>query len=66
MKDYIIASDFLKALGDAGILPNWEQTHRVVIDATVGDLVKIYVDAIPSEALLDLVPLMEKGDVPAG
>lgn len=56
MKDYIIASDFLKALGDAGILPNWEQTHRVVIDATVGDLVKMYVDAIPSEALLDLVP----------
>lgn len=60
-RDYVIVKDFLKALHDAGLLPQWPNLTRVVIDANIDDgVVRMYVDQIPSGALLTIAPLMPK------
>lgn len=59
-RPYLMVKDFFKALHEAGVLPQYPQCSRVVIDADINDgLVRMYVDQIPSEALLDLTPLMK-------
>lgn len=59
-RTYLMVKDFLKALHEAGVLPQYPQCSRVVIDANINDgLVIMYVDQIPSEALLTIAPLMK-------
>lgn len=57
---YVKATDFMKALHEAGLLPQYPWCTRVVIDAKVGYMVQMYVDQIPSGALLKIPPLMEE------
>lgn len=56
-----MVKDFLKALHEAGVLPQYPNCSRIVIDADINDgLVRMYVDSIPSEALLEVSPLMRE------
>lgn len=58
-RPYVRVVDFLKALHEAGLLPQYPMLSRVVIDADVRKgVVSMYVDQIPSEALLTVTPLM--------
>lgn len=64
VKPYLLVKDFLKALGDAGILHDFPNYNRVVIDADIEKgVVMMYVNHIPSEALLSITPLMRNATV---
>lgn len=58
-QDFVLVVDFMKALHAAGLLPQYPSCSRVVIDADIYDgIVKMYVDQIPSGALLTIPLLM--------
>lgn len=61
-RTWVTAADFMKALHEAGLLPQYPWCSRVVIDARAGDTVQMYVDQIPSGALLRIPPLMQEED----
>lgn len=55
----MLVEDFFKALHQAGLLPQYPNLSRVVIDADVAKgLVNMYVDQVPSGALLSIAPLV--------
>ncbi len=47
-------NSFLKALEDAGVLKPEDKTRRVVIDATIGEPLMIYIENIGDERVLQL------------
>lgn len=58
---FVQSKTFLRALHEAGLLPEYPYVSRVVIDADVrdgGGIVRMYIDAIPHDALLSIAPLM--------
>lgn len=60
-RPYVTTKDFMRALHDAGILPQYPWCSRVVIDCDGRQgvsTVKMYVDQIPSGALLAIPALM--------
>lgn len=57
-RDFVLGKDMLKALHEAGLLPQYPYCSRVVIDISPTDAVRMYVEQIPSGALLTLAPLM--------
>lgn len=59
-RKFVMSTDFMKALHEAGLLPQYPWCSRVVIDAKVGDTVQVYVQQIPSGALLRIIPLMQE------
>lgn len=61
-RNWVKATDFMKALHEAGLLPQYPWCSRVVLDARVGHTVAMYVDQIPSGALLKIPPLMQEED----
>ena len=65
-RPFVIGRDFLKALHEAGLLPSYPNCSRVVIDVRPNELVMFYVEEIPNEALLNIIPLMmqEASDEP--
>jgi len=64
-RPYVFGRDMLKALHVAGLLPAYPNVSRVVIDIRPTELVMFYVEEIPNEALLNIVPLMTQ-EVPDG
>jgi len=58
-RPYVLVEDFFKALHQAGLLPQYPMVSRIVIDADVAKgLVNMYVDQVPSGALLSIAPLV--------
>jgi len=57
MSGILLARHFLRALVDAGIVP--DHTHRVVIDAQVDCVVKIYTMRLGMQQLLKVIPSLE-------
>ena len=57
-RPFVFGKDMLKALHVAGLLPAYPNVSRVVIDIRPNELVMFYVEEIPNEALLNIVPLM--------
>lgn len=57
-RKYVLGKDMLKALHAAGLLPQYPMCSRVVIDIQPNKVVSMYVNQIPSGALLNIVPLM--------
>jgi len=56
---FALTRDFFKALHDAGLLPQYPMCSRVVIDCDINNgAVRMYVDQIPSGALLTIPALM--------
>jgi hypothetical protein len=51
---WVMSSDFFYALHKAGVLPGWPWLTRVVIDAQVGNTVRMFVEHIPGATLLDV------------
>lgn len=62
-RNFVLTKDFLKALHEAGLLPQYPWCSRVVIDANIGQggggMVQMYVDQIPSGALLNIAPMLK-------
>lgn len=68
-RPFVTSKDFLAALRDAGLLPQWPNLTRVVIDADMNSpipTVRMYVEQIPSGALLTVAPLMRAPEEQAG
>ena len=48
--------DFLQWLQEVGIVPEGSDARRVVIDAEVGKVVKVYVEMFGTEDILNVEP----------
>lgn len=55
---YLMSVDALRALYEAGLLPDYPMVHRVVLDFKAGDIARMYVDRIPTGALMSILPLI--------
>ena len=55
---YVLGKDLLKALHETGLLPQYPMCSRVVINIVPNEVVQMYVEQIPSGALLNIPPLM--------
>lgn len=59
----ITSLPFLMALADAGILTDQNSVARVVIDAKVGEPLRVHVEHIGDQSLLDTVPHLREAMV---
>ncbi|MFA5054058.1 MAG: hypothetical protein WC565_08360 [Parcubacteria group bacterium] len=51
----IDGEQFVKALAAAGVIPDEYMVRRVIIDCTVGEVVKIYIEEFGTEEMLHLI-----------
>ena len=51
----IDGEQFVKALAAAGVIPSEYMVRRVIIDCTVGEVMKIYIEEFGTEEMLHLI-----------
>jgi hypothetical protein len=59
----ITSLPFLEALVEAGVVSNTNTITRVVIDAKVGEPLRVHVEHIGDKSLLDTVPELREAMV---
>lgn len=55
MRHVILSDKFVESLREAGIIHEYERTSRVIIDAKVGEPIRLYVCRFGDERLIDVV-----------
>lgn len=53
--DYMIGSDFMRALNRAGLLPEWPMLERIIIDVVPDEPVRMHVQRIGSARLVNVL-----------
>jgi hypothetical protein len=50
----ILADKWLKALAEVGVIDEDDYIHRVVVDAKVGNWIRVYVERVGDDRLLEV------------